>query len=51
MRQHAAPTQDGAQIGVESARTVGNVELRTVVCLGNQIWNPDIAHVLRIRGG
>ena len=28
---------------MESARTVGNVEWRTVACLGNPIWNPDVA--------
>ena len=32
-----------AEIGVESARTVGNVEMSAVGCLGNPIWNPHIA--------
>ena len=46
MRQllkHAAPRQDGAKKGVESARKVGNVEMSAVVCLGISMWNPDVA--------
>ena len=37
------PRQDGAEIGVESARTAGNVEIGAVACLGLSISNPDVA--------
>ena len=30
-------------MGAKSARTVENVEMRTVASLGNPIWNPDVA--------
>ena len=38
-----APRHDGAEIGVESADTVRNVEMSAVGCLGIWKWNPDIA--------
>ena len=41
MRQlHGAPRQDGAEKGGQSARTVGNVEIGAVACLGFAISNP-----------
>ena len=42
LSQHRATGQDGAEKGVESARTVGNVEIGAVDYLGFSISNTDV---------
>ena len=52
MRQlllHRAPRQDGAEVGVESARTVGKLEISAVACLGFSISKPDVATAFQHR--
>ena len=44
--QYAAPRQDRAEIGVESARTIGNRGIGAAACLGFSMRNHDVATTL-----